>query len=539
MTHFLNVRAVSELTAKRRLGALLALVVLSPIALVSAYTAVSSSASAAAAPQTIFGSVKPATASDPDRNAVEVGVKIRTDVPGSITAIRFYKGAGNTGVHTGSLWTSTGTKLAGVTFSAETATGWQVANLSRPVTVTPGATYVASYHTNTGHYSADTLYFAGKAAGTKNVKALQDNSARQNGVYRYGASGFPTASWKQANYYVDVVFQPGSASTTTTGKPATTTTTKAATTSTTKPPGTTTTTKAPTTTTTKPPVPPSGLVPCALKGSAEGCWAANTGVPGYTEAQILAGQSNLTKVSGNMTITQDGAVVSDVWLEGCISVKAKNVTIRNTFIHTLNRCKGGDGINAGAAIDTGQTESIAGGLKISNVTINGMNDPLDRAGISGSGWTADRVNVHGFTKDVWPNSNVTISNSYLHDLSTAAGSTHVDTFMFFGGGNITLTHSFVKANGCCVTAAIGILGTYPGHDVTIDGNYAEGGSGADIGPAGGSIVQRVRVVNNALSPTNGWGGTTFATHFDSSMPGSLWSNNYNSETMAIIGAPSP
>ena len=32
------------------------------------------------------------------------GVKFRTTQAGSITGIRFYKGAGNTGTHVGSLW---------------------------------------------------------------------------------------------------------------------------------------------------------------------------------------------------------------------------------------------------------------------------------------------------------------------------------------------------------------------------------------------------------------------------------------------------
>ena len=50
-----------------------------------------------------------------------------------VTAIKFYKGAGNNGVHTGSIWSSTGTRLATVTFSNETASGWQTATLATPL----------------------------------------------------------------------------------------------------------------------------------------------------------------------------------------------------------------------------------------------------------------------------------------------------------------------------------------------------------------------------------------------------------------------
>ena len=41
-----------------------------------------------------------------DTRAVELGVKFKVDTPGSITAVRFYKGPKNTGTHTGSLWDS-------------------------------------------------------------------------------------------------------------------------------------------------------------------------------------------------------------------------------------------------------------------------------------------------------------------------------------------------------------------------------------------------------------------------------------------------
>ncbi len=83
-----------------------------------------------------------------------------SDVSGYITGIRFYKGPGNTGTHIGNLWTSTGTLLATVTFTDETASGWQEADFSTPVAITAGTTYVASYYAPAGDYAADTFYFA-------------------------------------------------------------------------------------------------------------------------------------------------------------------------------------------------------------------------------------------------------------------------------------------------------------------------------------------------------------------------------------------
>ena len=86
-------------------------------------------------------------------------MKFRADANGFISAVRFYKTGLNTGQHIAHLWTSTGTLLATATFNSETPTGWQQATLSNPVPVTAGTIYVASYHTNQGHVSADPLYF--------------------------------------------------------------------------------------------------------------------------------------------------------------------------------------------------------------------------------------------------------------------------------------------------------------------------------------------------------------------------------------------
>lgn len=126
----------------------------------------------------------PGTLADPDNTSIEVGVKFSSDVAGSITGIRFYKASTNTGAHTGSLWTAGGTKLATATFTGETASGWQQVNFSTPVAVTANTTYVASYHTNTGHYSVDENYFS---AGTDKapLHALPNGSSGGNGVYRY------------------------------------------------------------------------------------------------------------------------------------------------------------------------------------------------------------------------------------------------------------------------------------------------------------------------------------------------------------------
>src|SRR6188472_4280499 len=73
-------------------------------------------AAAATCPCSIFTTGQtPSNPAENDTDAVELGVKFRADQAGFITGIRFYKGTGNTGAHTGSLWSAAGARLATVT----------------------------------------------------------------------------------------------------------------------------------------------------------------------------------------------------------------------------------------------------------------------------------------------------------------------------------------------------------------------------------------------------------------------------------------
>ena len=148
----------------------------------------------------------PAVVTENDPNQVELGVKFQSSLAGYITGLKFYKGPANTGQHVGHLWTKTGTLLASVTFTNESASGWQQMMFSSPVPITANTTYVASYHTS-GYYSADSQYFATNGVINFPLQALANGADGPNGVYLYGAGGFPNQTWNSCNYWVDVVFQ--------------------------------------------------------------------------------------------------------------------------------------------------------------------------------------------------------------------------------------------------------------------------------------------------------------------------------------------
>jgi len=152
-------------------------------------------------------STTPGTIDGGDPTGVEVGVRIRADVAGFISGVRFYKSAANTGTHIGSLWTNTGTLLASVTFTNESGSGWQEANFSAPVLISPNTTYVVSYYDPNGHYSFDSNYFTTANFNNPPLHALQDGLDGPDGNYSLGHS-FPLNGYQSSNYWVDSRFIP-------------------------------------------------------------------------------------------------------------------------------------------------------------------------------------------------------------------------------------------------------------------------------------------------------------------------------------------
>lgn len=172
-----------------------------------------SAASNAVTPlSSIFEWATPGTVDSGDGNAIQVGVKFRSSVAGRVVGIRFYKAAANTGAHVGNLWTADGQQLAQRTFGSETASGWQKVVFATPIAIQPDITYVAGYHTPNGHYSVTSAAFSSGPVSNPPLTALA-NDVSSNGVYAYSAGPtFPSSTYNAANYWVDVLFEPGAGS---------------------------------------------------------------------------------------------------------------------------------------------------------------------------------------------------------------------------------------------------------------------------------------------------------------------------------------
>lgn len=134
-----------------------------------------------------------------DNDAVELGIRVRFDRPGTITGSTIIRGdyTGPVDVH---VWSADGTLLASQ--PAPAANYFQQVTLQNPVPVTANTEYVVSYHTPSGGYAQSEHYFTGTLIS-------QPFTAPANaGVYRYGPGGFPTETWHEANYWVAPVFTP-------------------------------------------------------------------------------------------------------------------------------------------------------------------------------------------------------------------------------------------------------------------------------------------------------------------------------------------
>ncbi|MET4901737.1 DUF4082 domain-containing protein, partial [Paenarthrobacter sp. CC6] len=151
-----------------------------------------------ACPCSLFDdSVTPGIAEIRDGVPLTLGVRFTSVSAGQVTGMRFYKSAGNTGIHTGSLYTAAGQQLATLTFTNESASGWQTAMFSQPVQMAANTEYIVSYKSPTGAYSYTSPGF-GSGLSVGPLRTGPDA-----GAYTYSGD-FP-GSRSTASYLVDVI----------------------------------------------------------------------------------------------------------------------------------------------------------------------------------------------------------------------------------------------------------------------------------------------------------------------------------------------
>jgi hypothetical protein len=182
----------------------------------------------------------------------------------------------------------------------------------------------------------------------------------------------------------------------------------------------------------------------------------NTGVPDGTAL----------KSSGGLTLSKAGQVVSGLDIKGCVTVTAKNVTIRNSKI----TC----GSNYSIRVSDANANLI-----VENVTIDGQGK--NSATVCCGGYTLKKVEIFNTIDGPRLGDNSQIIDSWIHHLTRADGS-HNDAMQTTAGSNIVVRHNTIEAynpntkdpfNACLM------IGSTTGPSVTnllFEQNFCNGGN---------------------------------------------------------------
>jgi len=488
-------RASSSRSARRRgiavvgtIAVITALAGLAGGAVVASAKASVAGAAAASASSLWSSGTTPLVLDSSDPNPVELGVRFTPTVSGSITGVRFYKAATNTGTHTASLWTASGSLLGTATFVGETASGWQQVTFASPVPVSANSTYIASYHAPAGHYSVDEYYFDA-AHSQPPLLAPASTASAGNGVYEYGASAFPNLTYRASNYWVDPLFVASAPPTTTTTATSTTTTTTATTTTTTPPAGTPTT---------------------------------------FPAAGTVGAKGTLTDVypAGGVMSIHTPTVLSNVKIHGGLDIYA-NTELHNVYVEQSGTWWGNIVVRNNASL---LAEDCT--VKPLNVTPNDARKQDGVLDVAASSITIERCDISIAGKGALIGSNTTIDDSWFHDftpyLDPSTGAwTHKDCVMTMGGSNMKFVRDNFAANNPTPydattnptgfdshtqTAAILLQPWSAISNVAIQNSFLEGGYYAlrmqAVSPSGGAAtgLNGLVVTNNVFGPYPTGGG---------------------------------
>ena len=153
----------------------------------------------------IWGTPTP-TYNGNDGQSITVGNKFRSSQTAIIQGLRFYKWGTDSNTYQLRLYKVRDTSLiASTTYKNQTATGWVQSLFSSAVTIQPDTLYLISLFSSGGNYSANDNYFTTNTYTNGRFTMPKSSVADgYNGNYRYG-NGYPTGTYEDANYWLDIV----------------------------------------------------------------------------------------------------------------------------------------------------------------------------------------------------------------------------------------------------------------------------------------------------------------------------------------------
>ncbi len=493
-------------------------------------------------------SLRPATAVDSDRDSVELGLNFSPEQSGAVTALQYFQSRAASGVKSATLWTSTGDKLANVTFRASKKEGWRTINLKTPVPLTAGISYVVSYHASHGSYAVT----QGDLLAKKSLNGFTLD--RGAGVYKYGTAGFPTRTYKASNYLVDIVYKPSTKAPDSTVAAPTVPETATPTPTTTPAPtpsasATPTPTPTPVPVITPTPTPPSSgspiTAPTPGASTAGGAgWTINANTVGLAPLGLTC--SSLPVYTGSSSVPA-GTTVSGKRFTGGLDLSAGNITIENSCIQPTS---------AGRGMPVVATQSF-NTFKIAPSKVTIRNSEFDGSKLSteDAAWAtafigvADLISnyVHGFGSGIaimnsGSSLNAQIERNYVTGLvawgNPATTGNHSDAFTIRDFSDrsrpdrqLTVLNNRFNSNSGSDTGAL-FIQTYSGtiDNVLIQGNLLEG-NGYQLG-----LNQMNESYSNLRSVNNRFSGTGFgATYVQYGSGWTQWDSNYIYSSSAADG----
>jgi hypothetical protein len=260
---------------------------------------------------------------------------------------------------------------------------------------------------------------------------------------------------------------------------------------------------------------------------------------GYPNASNTGpGTRALTRHDGNISIRDNGAVISEWDLHGSLDIYANDVTVTDCRITSTNWW----GVN----LRPGFT-----GLKITRCMVTATpGKGLDNGGsdyaVSNMGSGSIEVAWNDISQFGNPISmgHGNIHDNYIHDLAAFVNLSgeyqHTDAVISNGSDtaglvirhNTILNQTKVEQGG---TAAVGLFAdTGPVSNTTVEDNWLAGGAYAVYG--GGAGATGIRVVGNVFStqywPNCGFYGAVAA--WNAGGAGNVWSNNVTSEGTPVL-----
>lgn len=249
----------------------------------------------------------------------------------------------------------------------------------------------------------------------------------------------------------------------------------------------------------------------ARAGDAAWPMASTTGVPAGVR---------LKQYDGPLEITVPGTVIDGYEIEGTVVILAPKVTIRNSRVY--------------GRIDTGDANKYRGTM-IQRVEIIGPYSGGDggHPAVGYTGFTCDGCNVRGWTNGFGLVADVTVKNSWVHDIivhgDPANGGSHNQAILSLGGENFTIVGNRLDAGEAPnVTAALALMSQLePFKNVLVQGNLFDGGGycvyGGDAGKHGAT---NTRFIDNTFGDkySSTCGGFGPVTAF-SPGSGNRWSGN--------------